>query len=74
MELWSYPLCYDLRHLAIRSILSLMKDPNTSLLYKKILTLNYKIPNDISSFAKDILKGLITSNTKRSGLLEIRNH
>lgn len=51
-----------------------MKDPNTSLLYKKILTLNYKIPNDISSFAKDILKGLITSNTKRSGLLEIRNH
>jgi len=38
------------------------------------LTLNYKIPNDISSFAKDILKNLLTTNTKRLGLAEIRAH
>lgn len=50
------------------------EDPNTSLLYKKILTLNYKIPNDISTFARDILKGLLTNNTKRLGLKEIRSH
>lgn len=28
------------------------EDPNTSALYKKILTLNYKIPSSISVFAK----------------------
>ena len=44
------------------------EDPNTSLLYKKILTLNYQIPLDISSFAKDILKGLLTSNNQRLSL------
>jgi 5'-AMP-activated protein kinase, catalytic alpha subunit len=53
---------------------TLLKDPNTSLLYKKILTLNYKIPSDISSFAKDILKNLLTTNAKRLGLVQIRAH
>ena len=43
-------------------------------MYKKILTLNYHIPSDISSFAKDILKGLLTSNTKRFNLAQIRSH
>jgi 5'-AMP-activated protein kinase catalytic alpha subunit len=28
------------------------EDPNTSLLYKKILTLNYKIPSHVSFIAK----------------------
>ena len=50
------------------------EDPNTSLLYKKILTLNYQVPLDISSFAKDILKGLLTSNTQRLSLAKIRSH
>lgn len=50
------------------------EDPNTSLLYKKILTLNYKIPSDISPFAKDILKNLLITNTKRLGLVQIRAH
>lgn len=30
----------------------IMQDPNTSCLYKKILTLNYKIPSSISQMAK----------------------
>lgn len=50
------------------------EDPNTSLLYKKILTLNYKIPHDITPFARDILKGLLTTSNKRLGLPEIRAH
>jgi hypothetical protein len=49
-------------------MLSLIQDPNTSLLYKKILTLNYKIPHDITPFARDILKGLLTTSSKRLGL------
>ena len=44
------------------------------MLYKKILTLNYRIPSDISPFAKDILKNLLITNTKRLGLLQIRAH
>jgi len=36
--------------------------------------LNYKIPSDISSFAKDILKGLLTTNAKRFNLTQIRSH
>ena len=43
-------------------------------MYKKILTLNYKIPNSLTSLAKDIIQGLLTSNAKRYGLTEIRAH
>ena len=44
------------------------EDPNTSCLYKKILTLNYKMPSSLSPMAKEMIKGLLTSNSKRFGL------
>ena len=74
MELRSHPLRHDLRHPSLWSSYWLTQDPNTSLLYKKILTLNYKIPHDISPFARDILKSLLTTNNKRLGLTAIRTH
>lgn len=74
MELRSDPLRHDLRNTALRSSFTYTQDPNTSLLYKKILTLNYKIPHDITPFARDILKGLLTTSNKRMGLPEIRGH
>ena len=37
------------------------EDPNTSHLYKKILALNYKIPSDLSTGARSIIKGILTS-------------
>ena len=52
----------------------LFQDPNTSSLYKKILTLNYKIPSFLSPLAKDMIQGLLTSNSKRYNLHDIRKH
>ena len=51
-----------------------MQDPNTSSLYKKILTLNYKIPSSLSSLAKSVIQGLLTTNSKRFNLEDIRTH
>ena len=51
-----------------------MQDPNTSALYKKILTLNYKMPTSISSLAKSMIQGLLTTNAKRFGMDDIRTH
>ena len=50
------------------------EDPNTSALYKKILTLNYKIPSHITVFGKEILKGLLTNVPGRFSLEQVRNH
>lgn len=50
------------------------EDPNTSCLYKKILTLNYKIPSSLSPMAKDLIKGILINNSKRLSLNEIRSH
>ena len=74
MELRGYSLRHGLWNSSLLGTHPLTQDPNTSLLYKKILTLNYKVPNDISPFAKDILKGLLTTNNKRLGLVQIRAH
>lgn len=44
------------------------EDPNTSVLYKKILTLNYRIPSHVSVPGKEMLKGLLTSCQTRLNL------
>lgn len=50
------------------------EDPNTSQLYKKIITLDYTVPTEVSPCAKYMIEGLLTSHTKRFTLEQIRNH
>lgn len=50
------------------------EDPNTSHLYKKILALNYKIPTELTTEAKSIIKGILTGSEKRISLEEIKSH
>lgn len=50
------------------------EDPNTSHLYKKILALNYKIPNELTTEARSIIKGLLTVCEKRLSLEQIKVH
>lgn len=51
------------------------EDPNTSALYKKILSGDYKFPKYISNEARDLIKNILnTDPTKRFGISEIRNH
>lgn len=51
------------------------EDPNTSNLYKKIMSGIYEVPDFISHDAKDILKCILnTDPDKRHKILEIRRH
>ena len=51
------------------------EDPNTSALYKKILSANYTIPKFISSEGRDIItKILNTDPEKRFKIADIRRH
>lgn len=51
------------------------EDPDTSLLYKKILAGDYEIPEEIPESAKDLLKGLLNIDPKkRMGLDELKQH
>lgn len=49
------------------------EDPNTSALYKKIIAGEFKIPKFVSSQAKDLIKGILTTDpTKRMTLKQIK--
>ena len=51
------------------------EDPNTGKLYKKILNCDYKIPNWISTEARDILRCVLnTDPSDRYTIDEIRSH
>ena len=51
------------------------EDPNTNLLYKKILACDYKIPSFVSSSLKDLMKKILnTSPEKRVTIPDIRKH
>ena len=51
------------------------EDPNTSQLYKKILSADYKIPSFVSKDGADILKGILeTDADKRLTIAQIRDH
>jgi 5'-AMP-activated protein kinase, catalytic alpha subunit len=51
------------------------EDPNTSSLYKKILSADYKIPKFVSKDAADILKNILNTDAdKRFTIEQIRNH
>lgn len=51
------------------------EDPNTSNLYKKIMSGVYEVPNFISNEAKDLLKCILnTDPERRFGINEIKNH
>jgi 5'-AMP-activated protein kinase, catalytic alpha subunit len=51
------------------------EDPNTSHLYKKILSGDYHIPKFVSSDAKSLLKYILTTDpNKRYSTEEIRKH
>lgn len=51
------------------------EDPNTSKLYKKILSASYHIPSFISTDCKDLMKRILnTDPDKRYTVDEVRNH
>jgi len=51
------------------------EDPETSKLYKKIMSGDYKVPKHVSSEAKDLIKNILnTDPTKRYTIEEIRKH
>ena len=51
------------------------EDPNTSKLYKKILSATYTVPKFISSEGKDMLACVLeTDPTKRITISEMRRH
>lgn len=51
------------------------EDPNTSALYKKILSADYKIPKFVSKEATDLLKNILnTDSDKRFTIAQIRAH
>lgn len=51
------------------------EDPNTSNLYKKILSADYQMPNFISAEAKDLIKRILTTDPeKRITIEEIKTH
>lgn len=51
------------------------EDPNTSKLYKKILAGEFECPKFISNDAKDIIKGILTTEPeKRMTVAQIKNH
>ena len=51
------------------------EDPNTSQLYKKILSADYKIPKSVSKDAQDMIKGILNTDPEtRLTIEQIRNH
>lgn len=51
------------------------EDPNTALLYKKILNGEYTIPSTVSNEGRDLIKNILnTDPTKRFTMADIRNH
>lgn len=51
------------------------EDPNTNLLYKKILACDYKIPTSVSGSLKELMKKILnTSPEKRITVAELRAH
>jgi len=51
------------------------EDPNTSKLYKKILAGEFECPKFISNEARDIIKGILTTDPeKRMTVAQIKNH
>lgn len=51
------------------------EDPNTSLLYKKIIAGDFTIPKFVSPEARDLMKGIMnTDPNKRFKINEIRSH
>jgi len=53
----------------------LTKDANTTILYKKIIAGDYKMPKFVSAEARDLLKNILnTDPEKRYGIDEIRKH
>ena len=51
------------------------EDPNTAMLYKKILNADYEIPNFVSSEARDLIKKILnTDPEKRYKINDIRKH
>jgi len=51
------------------------EDPNTSLLYKKIIAGDFTIPKFVSSEARDLMKGIMTTDpAKRLQIVEIQSH
>lgn len=50
-------------------------DPDTSTLYKKILSGNYKFPNYLSASCKDLISNLLVlSPSKRWSIAEVKSH
>lgn len=51
------------------------EDPNTTLLYKKIIAGDYSLPKWISAQVKDLIQGLLTTDPdRRLKLRDIKNH
>ena len=51
------------------------EDPNTTLLYKKIIAGDYSLPKFVSASAKDLIQGLLTTDPERRlKLKDIKNH
>jgi 5'-AMP-activated protein kinase catalytic alpha subunit len=51
------------------------EDPNTTLLYKKIIAGDYSLPKFVSASAKDLIQGLLTTDPERRlKLRDIKNH
>ena len=51
------------------------EDPNTSKLYKKILAGEYECPKFISNEARDLIRGILTTDPeKRITLAQIKSH
>ena len=51
------------------------EDPNTSLLYKKILGGEYKIPKFVSPEGNDLISNILNTNpSKRFSIEDIRKH
>jgi 5'-AMP-activated protein kinase catalytic alpha subunit len=51
------------------------EDPNTLSLYKKILRADYKVPDNVSVEARDLLKNILNTNPKtRYTIEDIRKH
>lgn len=57
-----------------RGLNCVTQDENTSHLYKKILNLDYVIPEEFSNTAKSIVSGILTECEKRLTVEQIKEH